>query len=83
MLNSEKKDKFTRIARELITKEYLGTDEYGKDTMYEDELTAAASEYLYSIFNAPSESDRAKENLVAVMNRKEINHPSNILKLIL
>lgn len=83
MLNSEKKDKFFSIAKELITKEYLGTDEYGKDTIYEDELTTAASEYLYSIFNAPSESDRALENVVGIMNRKEIKHPSNILKLIL
>lgn len=84
MLNSEKKDKFKQIAKELITKEYLGVDGYGKDADYEDELTTAASEYIYSIFNAPSEdTDRAKENLVVVMNRREIKHPSNILRIIL
>lgn len=83
MLSREKKDKFRLIAEQLITKEYLGVDEYGKDAEYEDELTEAASEYIYNIFNAPSETDRAKENLVAVMSRKEIKHPSNILKLIL
>lgn len=83
MLNSEKKDKFAQIARELITKEYLGTCEYGKDAKYEDELTIAASEYLYNIFNEPSETESSKENLVAVMSRKEIQHPSNILRLIL
>lgn len=83
MLSKDKQDKFRQIAEQLITKEYLGTCEYGKDAEYEDELTAAASEYLYSIFNAPSETDRAKENLVVVMSRKEIQHPSNILKIIL
>jgi hypothetical protein len=83
MLSKDKKDKFRQIAEQLITQEYLGAAEYGKDADYERELTTAASEYLYSIFNAPSESDRAKENLVVVMSRREIKHPSNILRIIL
>lgn len=83
MLNKEKKDRFCAIARELYTKEHLGTDEYGTDTKYEEELTSAAAEYLFSIFNAPSKTEGAKNKLVAVMNRREIKHPSNILKIIL
>ena len=83
MLSREKRDKFRLIAEQLITKEYLGVDEYGKDAKYEDELTAAASEYLYNIFNEPSKIESSKENLVVVMSRKEIQHPSNILKIIL
>lgn len=84
MLGKDKKDKFRQIAEQLITQEYLGAAEYGKDADYESELTTAASEYLYSIFNAPSEeSDRAKEVMVEIMSRREIKHPSNILRIIL
>lgn len=83
MLSKDKKDKFRQIAEQLITQEYLGAAEYGKDADYERELTTAASEYLYSIFNAPSESDRAKEVVVEIMSRREIKHPSNILRIIL
>lgn len=83
MLSKDKKDKFRQIAEQLITQEYLGAAEYGKDADYERELTTAASEYLYSIFNAPSESDRAKEVMVEIMSRREIKHPSNILRIIL
>lgn len=83
MLSKDKKDKFRQIAEQLITQEYLGAAEYGKDADYERELTTAASEYLYSIFNAPSESDRAKEVMVEIMSRREIKHPSNILRIFL
>lgn len=83
MLSKDKKDKFRQIAEQLITQEYLGAAEHGKDADYERELTTAASEYLYSIFNAPSESDRAKEVMVEIMSRRVIKHPSNILRIIL
>lgn len=83
MLSKDKQDKFRQIAEQLITREYLGVVEYGKDADYEDELTTAASEYIYNIFNEPSKIKSSKENLVVVMNRKEIKHPSNILRIIL
>lgn len=81
MLN--KQDKFNAIARELITKEYLGTDQYGIDKEYEEELTNAAATYIISIFNDPSNTGGAKENLLKIMGKKIPQHPSNILKLIL
>lgn len=83
MLNNEKIDRFHAIARELITKEYLGVDGYGVDREFEDELTKAATTYLICIFENPSESGGAKEYLIEVMGKKIPNHPSNILKLIL
>lgn len=83
MLSKDKQDKFRQIAEQLITREYLGVVEYGKDTNYENELTTAASEYIYNIFNEPSKIESSKENLVVVMSRKEIKHPSNILRIIL
>ncbi len=73
------KSKFLEIAR-VYTKEYLGTDEYGKDKEYEDELTNAFSDYLISIFY---NTGYTKQQLRDVMSKKRPQHPSNILPIIL
>lgn len=83
MTSNDKKDRFRAIAQELITKEYLGTPEYGKDPEYERELTDAATDYLVSIFMNRDDLCTNKETLLNIMNRREIKHKSNILKLIL
>lgn len=73
------KDKYLAIAR-VYTKEYMGIVEYGKDIEYEDELTNAFADYLISIFHKVPYN---KETLLNIMNRREIKHKSNILKLML
>lgn len=83
MTSNDKKDRFRAIAQELITKEYLGTPEYGKDPEYERELTDAATDYLVSIFVNRDNLCTNKETLLNIMNRREIKHKSNILKLML
>lgn len=83
MTPSDKKDRFKAIAQELITKEYLGIVEYGKDPEYEKELTDAATDYLVSIFMNRDDLCTNKETLLNIMNRREIKHKSNILKLML
>lgn len=83
MTSNDKRDRFRAIAQELITKEYLGTPEYGKDPEYERELTDAATDYLVSIFVNRDNLCTNKETLLNIMNRREIKHKSNILKLML
>jgi hypothetical protein len=83
MLTRDNKDTFLRIARELYTKEYLGTDGYGIDKEYEDELTEASAAYLISIFKNPSETRGAKDNLLHVMEKHQPQHQSTLLKIIL
>jgi hypothetical protein len=78
MLTKSKQDRF---AEQLITKEYLGITEYGKDKEYEDELTKAASSYISAIFQ-DKDIETTKENLIKVMNKKEPIYKSNILKIL-
>ena len=83
MSTKDKRDIFKSLAEQLYTKEYLGTPEYGKDPEYERELTEAATEYLVSIFMNRDNLCTNKETLLNIMNRREIKHKSNILKLML
>ena len=83
MLTKNKIDKFNAIARELITKEYLGIPNMGIDTEYEEELTNAGAEYLVSIFMNTHDLCTKKETLLDVMSKRDIEHKSNILKLLL
>ena len=76
-------DKFRQIAEQLITREYLGIDEYGKDPEYERELTEASADSLYNIFNNPTDIGGAKSKVVAIFSRKDVKHKSKILQLIL
>lgn len=82
MTPNDKRDRFRAIAQELITKEYLGTPEYGKDPEYEKELTDAATDYLVSIFLDNSNLETTKDNLIRTMNKKQPQHKSNIISLI-
>lgn len=83
MTPSDKKDRFKAIAQELITKEYLGIVEYGKDPEYEKELTDAATDYLISVFTNTQDLCTNKETLLNIMNRRDIKYKSNILKVML
>lgn len=83
MLTKEKQKKFKEIARELIVQEYLGVDGYGLDKEYEDEMTEAGADYLVSVFMNTQDLCTKKEPLLNIMNKREIKHKSNILKLIL
>jgi hypothetical protein len=82
MLTKSKQDRFKDIARELITKEYLGTPNIGKDIEYEDELTNAGAEYLVSIF-MNTQDLCTKETLLDVMSKRDIEHKSKILPILL
>lgn len=83
MSTKDKRDIFKSLAEQLYTKEYLGVVEYGKDPEYEKELTDAATDYLVSIFVNRDDLCTNKETLLNIMNRREIKHKSNILKLML
>lgn len=82
MLSREKRDKFQALARELYTKEYLGTDGYGKDIEYEEELTEASAMYLMTLFYDYGNINKAKEKLYETMDKKVPNHSSNLLYII-
>jgi hypothetical protein len=83
MLTEEKKEQFKAIAYEIYTKEYLGVDGCGIDIEFENEMTEASANFLMTMFYNHSDIDKAKEKLLEVMSKKEPNHPSNLLKLIL
>lgn len=73
MINKDKVEKFNAIARDLYVKEYLGTDEYGKDKEYEDELTDLFSKYLQNVFyNTGYE----------IKELQPVTHQSNIIKIL-
>lgn len=82
MLSKDKIEKFRVIARELYTKEYLGTDGYGKDIEYEEELTEASAMYLMTLFYDYNNINKAKEKLYETMDKKVPNHSSNLLDII-
>ena len=77
----KKIEKFRTIAEQLYTQEYLGINEYGKDKEYEKELTDA-TDYLISIFFNNSNLETTKDNLIRTMNKKQPQHKSNIISLI-
>lgn len=78
----KKIEKFRTIAEQLYTQEYLGINEYGKDPEYEKELTDAATDYLISIFYDPNNTHTAKDQFITVLNKKQPQHKSNIISLI-
>ena len=78
----QKIEKFRTIAEQLYTQEYLGINEYGKDKEYEKELTDAATDYLVSLFLNISNLRTTKDNLIRTMNKKQPQHKSNIISLI-
>ena len=82
LTTEEKKAKFRTIAQQLYTQEYLGINEYGKDKEYEKELTDAATDYLVSLFLNISNLRTTKDNLIRIMNKKQPQHKSNIISLI-
>lgn len=83
MLSKEKRDKFKEIAKELYTKEYLGNAHYGNDIEYEEELTEASAIYLMTLFYDHGHTNKAKENLLKTMEKKELSHSSTLLKIII
>ena len=82
MLTKDKIDRFKDIARELITKEYLGIPNIGKDKEYEDELTNAGADYLVSVFMNKQDLC-TKETLLDVMSKRDVQYKSKILPILL
>lgn len=80
-IEDSKINKFFNLCETIYTKEYLGTDLYGKDPDYDDELTTIATAYQISIFYTTCRATEFRELMLEKMKEVNVKHPSKLITL--
>lgn len=71
--------RFFTFCENVYTKEYLGTDLYGQDPAYDDQLTTIATAYEISIFYATCRASEFRQLMLDKMRERTPKHPSQFL----
>lgn len=77
-LEDEKIRKFICICENIYTKEYLGTDLFGADPAYDEQLTTIATAYEISVFYLPERKTELRELMLEKMKEVDVKHPSKL-----